>query len=57
MIVRQYAPCSLGRSIICLGKQGEINALRVHLPIRRGDVLISNILESDADVVATQDLK
>ena len=35
----------------------EINALRVHLPIRRGDVLISNILESDADVVATQDLK
>lgn len=33
MIVRQYAPCSLGRSIICLGKQGEINALRVEFDV------------------------
>ena len=33
MIVRQYAPCSLGRSIICLGKQGEINAMRVEFDV------------------------
>lgn len=33
MIVRQYAPCSLGRSIIRLGKQGEINALRVEFDV------------------------
>ena len=33
MIIRQYAPCSLGRSIICLGKQGEINALRVEFDV------------------------
>ena len=33
MIVRQYAPCNLGRNTICLGKQGEINALRVEFDV------------------------
>ncbi|MCF0234469.1 MAG: DUF1667 domain-containing protein [Thermoguttaceae bacterium] len=34
----------------------EIAALRVRLPIRRGDVFIANILGTGADVVATRDL-
>ena len=33
MIVRKFSPFNLGRSIICLGKQGEINALRVEFDV------------------------
>lgn len=34
----------------------QVNALRVKTPIRRGDVLIPNILETGVDVVATRDI-
>lgn len=33
MIVRKFSPFNLGRSIICLGKQGEVNALRVEFDV------------------------
>lgn len=34
----------------------EVDALRVKRPIRRGDVLISNLLGARVDLIATKDL-
>ena len=34
----------------------EIDALRVKLPIRRGDVLVKNLLDTGVDLVACKDL-
>lgn len=33
----------------------EINALRLTTPVRRGDVLVANLLETGVDVVACRD--
>jgi CxxC motif-containing protein len=34
----------------------EIDALRVKLPIRRGDTLIRNLLDTGVDLIACKDL-
>ena len=51
--VRTAAPIPKG---LIFDAMKQIDALRLHKPVLRGDVLIANILGTGVDVVATRDL-
>lgn len=51
--VKTNVPVPKGMMFECMK---EINAIEASLPIRRGDVIIRNILGTNADIIATADL-